>query len=258
MPNTSITIDGVDVCADYSCQVSELEGLWAGYEAQHQSLHVPRRMGELLTAADPVVAPRDGKIKLLMRATSVAQRLANEDAIAALGYGSTVEIIRSDLTTRALYGRLTQCFPVPRGARLAALVSDITIGVRCLDPLAYEVGLSTYGFGSTRTAMPGGNTPWSPRTIISNTTGAGLTNFTLTQRNAAGDVVATMVLTGTLASGDELHVEHALMSILKKVSNVFSTARSWLTSGTYFVLRPGDTLEVDKGSGSAFYWKSYF
>lgn len=259
MANTAITVDGVDICADYNMQLHSAPGLWNSLAGQDESIAIPRRAGELLTAADPVIGARDFTLEFMKRATSVAQRIADEDALGALCYGRVVELIRSDLVARARYGRVQQLEISPRGAQLAALVSAITIHVRCHDPLAYEIAPTTIAFGTTRTAIPAGNTPFAPRTLIANPTASTLTNFTLTQRNAGGDVVATMVLTGGLLTGEYLDLDHALMTINKvNASGTRSSARSWLTSGTYLTLRPGDQLEVDKGSGIAVYNKAYF
>lgn len=256
---TAIYANGVDLCDTYGMVITSAPGLWDSFVLQDQSVAIPRRMGELQTSADPVVPAREFTLAYAMRASSVAARIANEDAIAQLLYGSLVEIVRVDLATRARYGRVQRYTMMPTGAAFVSPEAKGEIVVRCLDPLAYELALTTIAFGSTRTALPSGTTPFSPRTLIANATAGSLVNFTLTQRSPAGDVVATMGLTGTLLTGEYLDIDHALMSIAKvDASGTRTSARSWLTSGTYFVFRPGDTIEVDKGSGSALYWKSYF
>lgn len=259
MPRTAINVNGVDVCETYSMVVTEAPGLWDGFALQDQAVQIPRRIGAIVTDPDPVVPAREFTVRMVMRATTMATRIANEVALNQLCFGSLCEFVRVDATTLARYGRVQRLAIAPTGPEFIATSSKIEMVVKCFDPLAYELNPSNYAFLTTRTAIPGGNTAFSPRTVISNTTAGDLTNFTIIHRGPNGTAIATMVLTGTLATGEMLDVDHGAQQIAKiSATNVRTSARSWLTSGTYFVMRNGDTLEVDKGVGLATYWKSYY
>jgi hypothetical protein len=134
----------------------------------------------------------------------------------------------------------------------------VTLVFLCPDPLSYATSLSTVSFGATPTSMPLGTAATSPRTFIANATAGTLTDFTLTQYDASGNVLATMVLTGALLTGESLDIDHAGQEVTHiDASAVRTSARSWLTSGTYFVMHNGDQLGVNQGSGLAQYLKAY-
>lgn len=255
---TMISANGKSL-ADYGFHVTAAPNLWDGFSVQDIAVQIPRRMGELITSIDPKVPGRDFTIEGLLVAATATARIAQEDALNLALYGSLLEITRIDLTSRARYGRAQQVVIAPVAPEFRALQSRVTIRVRCADPLAYDLTPTVIAFTTTPTTIPLGTTPLAPRILIANATAGTLTNFVLTQRTAELTSIATMTLTGALLTGEYLDVDHGLMSINKvDGSGVRTSARSWFTAGSYFVLRPGDTLEVDKGSGSALYYKSYF
>lgn len=255
---TMISVNGKSL-ADYGAHVTAAPGLWDGFSAQDVAVQIPRRMGELITATDPIVPAREFTIEGLLVAASLSARLSAQDSMNAALYGSTLEIVGVDQTTRARYGRAQRLTFAPVAPEFRAKEAKFTIAIRCADPLAYELSPTIVSFTTTRTTIPIGTTPLGPRIIIANATAGTLTNFVLTQRSADGTSIATMTLTGSLLTGEYLDVDHGLMAINKvDGSGVRTSARSWFTAGSYFVIRSGDTLEVDKGQGSALYYKSYF
>jgi len=102
------------------------------------------------------------------------------------------------------------------------------------------------------------STAGTPPTI--NTALPSVTNPVLTYRNSGGDVVQAMTFTGTLAAGESLDVNCLLMQINRtSAAGGRTSARSWLTAGTYFSVRSSDghqpnavypTLEVSATGGT--------
>lgn len=254
---TMISTNGKSL-ADFGFTVTAAPNLWDGFTLQDLAVQIPRRMGELLTSVDPRMSGRDFTIEGVLAAATAAARIAQEDALNAALYGSTIELTRVDLPSRARYGRVQQLTIAPVAPEFIAKQSRVTIRVRCADPLAYELTPTVIAFTTTATTIPLGTAPLAPRILLANATAGTLSNFVITQRSADGTSIATMTLTGSLLTGEYLDVDHGLMAINKfDGSAVRTSARSWFTAGSYFVLRAGDTLEVDKGSGSALYYKSY-
>ena len=232
-----------------------------GVNRTFHAVTIPRRAGQVVTQVDPDIAPRTLTIKgrIGSAASTYATLDASIDAIrAAIGAG-LVEIKHVYNTAKAWYGYLASDAAIQQEVlTLLDGYALLTVTFVCFDPYAYAVTPSIVGFNATATAIPLGTQPISPKTIISNVTGGTLTNFTLTQRNAAGTTVQSLVLTGSLLTMERLEIDHLLCQINKyDASNVKTSARSWRTSGDYFVLHAGDTLDVDKGTGQALYWKAY-
>ena len=254
---TMISASGQSL-ADFGFTVTAAPKLWDGFTLQDSAVQIPRRMGELITSTDPRVPARDFTIEGVLAAATAAARIAQEDALNLALYGSTIELTRVDLPTRARYGRVQMLSIAPVEPEFLATESRVKIHVRCADPLAYELTPTVIAFTTTAPPIPLGTAPLAPRILLANATAGTLSNFIIAQRSADGTSIATMTLTGSLLTGEYLDVDHGLMAINKvDGSGVRTSARSWFTAGSYFVLRAGDTLEVDKGSGSALYYKSY-
>jgi hypothetical protein len=231
-----------------------------GVARTYATAAIPGRMGSVLTQADPLVAPRTLTFKGLIGTpvSTLATLDAAIDTIKAWCAAGLVEIRHVYNTTKLWYGYLADDTGIQQ-QELTVLdgYAYITLTFLCPDPLAYALSMSTVSFGAAGTTLPLSTAALSPRTFITNATAAPLVNFTLTQTDAAGNVIATMTLTGSLATGEQLDIDHAAMSIWKMdAAGVRTSARSWFTAGTYFTLHAGDRLKVNQGSGLAQYWKA--
>lgn len=239
---TMLFLDGVDLGALGFVQ-SRSSDLWNGFALADQLVELPGVMGGLLTSADARVPVRESTIEFTLLAGSVAARLAAEDQLNAFLFGRTIEVRRVDLTTRVRYGRVQSLAIEPSAPRYLARDSAGQLKLLFPDPLAYTLGdlAAPIAFGSASVPIPTGSAPCAPRLILTNTTGGTVSSRVVSALNAAGDVVASMTLTGALLAGESLDVDHAEQLITHvTAAGVRTSARSWFTAGSWLVLRPSD------------------
>jgi phage-related protein len=133
------------------------------------------------------------------------------------------------------------------GAYALGTVS-VTITLRAIDPTRYEREARIYALTTARTVLPVGTVPSAPVVYVYGANPS-VTDPQLILRNASGDEIQRLTLTGTLATNDALVVDCARQTIALYVAGVLQTGinsgNAWLTSGTFPVLDPEDTLDGD-------------
>jgi hypothetical protein len=110
------------------------------------------------------------------------------------------------------------------------------------DGLAFRLNPDGYALSTARAYCPIGTAPCKP--VINLSTGGSATsvvNPVINILNAAGDVVQSIGLTGTIAQNDFWRIDCELAQISKSISGAaLVDGGALLTSGDYLVLRPAD------------------
>lgn len=211
------------------------------------------------------VSPREFVAVLAIK-TSVQATL--EAAIKALNYrlgGAAVAFrhaLRSNqqITARAISG------PVTYGngpMYLAPFYFQTEVRFLAADPYWRDTTAASQSvsFGTTATALPQGTARTEP-TITIAASGGSVVNPKFRYRNSAGTLLAEVLFTHTILTGDAVEINSETGAIRKRVSGVWSDAESLVTAGfTLPIFSPYDgnyltstwpTAELAADSGGAF------
>lgn len=216
------------------------------------------RAGVLEVAAYPQVAPRTFLVSGALGAATPAALETALDTLKGKFVGATQRARFVNNATREWVVRLAECTVTPfPGPQFLHVYRQVTLKLLALDPYGYDTSNTVVGsIGNSDVAVAQGSAPSRP---VIRVTGAA-TNPLLTYKNGGGTTLRTMQLTCSIAGGDYVEVDSALMTIKKSVSSVISDALDYLTSGDFIVFDPADgtpTLRCSSGTGQATYKKAW-
>lgn len=259
----SIWIDDDDLTA-YEWRVKSAAGLDDLPERNFPLVSLPVLGLSIEASTYANVSPRDFSIVFAIRTASQATL---EAAIKALNYrlGGPAVVVRStmrtnqQLTARAIGGKVSYGI----GPQFVApFYFQTEVPFRAANPYWKDTAAAaqSVSFGTTATALPQGTAP-TRGTITIAASGGSVVNPKIRYRNSAGTLLAEILFTHTILTGDALEVNADTGTIRKRVSGVWSDAESLATAGftlPTFAPRDGNyltstwpTIELAADSGAA-------
>lgn len=257
MPGPSLAFDlkinGVNAQTEYGLYVSELRGQWDGPIRRLEEVPIPGRPGAVETSGEEILDPLDFVIVAVL---DQANQSDFEDALDALKYAlssATLTLISGNQETRERTGKWTRS---PLRPYVDMKAGTVEIGVRCLDPLAYETTPTTVSgsAGSDLACELGTYKVWPVITV----TGASFP-LTVTYKDSAGNPVESFTIAG---SGTTVIVDCANLTVTIDGDRDDNA----LTAGDFFALDPRDgdrdaadwpTVRTSSGSISIVYRKAW-
>lgn len=242
---------------DYGIGLTEANP-WDAVSFEYASTPVIGQIGSVVSP-NGFGGPRTLTLSGILKPSSVANRRSLLDRLNGDLSKGLVEIRVQDDEDRFVLGRYTGAsFGRFSGSEYAALsYVTATLSFVCDDPTWQDRYAQSLAFGATRTEIPLGRLPSWPLIYVE-----GATNPTIRYRSSTGDILYSMGLTVTVASDEALRIDMGLQTIDEIDSGVRSNGISYLTSGDFFAVDPGDgdpdasswpTLEITSGSAVAYY-----
>ena len=213
------------------------------------------RAGLVRTTVVPEVEPRTLTVGVVVRGATPAAMEANLSLLAGL-FLADVNVSFETTQDRYLRCVLTTLTIAPHtGPQFVNTTTGAVLSLTAIDPYWQDASVVMNSFNTVAVAMVLGTAPSTPLLRIS----GAATDPVVTYRDAAGNAKQTLGLTITLAATDYLDIDCDTMTIQKSVSGTVTDALSTLASGDFLVLDPADapTLEVDSGTGKAFYRRGW-
>ncbi len=245
-----LKVNTVDV-ASYGYVVGDLPDNWDAPTQSYDEVAIPGQDGVVETTVEPVLPPRDFKVKgYLITANASAFESAYDTLKLAL-FSPTLSLIAGNQPTRYRTGRLSAMT-----SSLEALMNSgrVDFTVHCRNPIAYETS-ATNPTGSVNTDIACALGTYKSRPVI---TLSGATNPSITYKNYAGSSVATLSVTGT----GTIVIDCSARTVT--IGGVRTD--SALTGGDFFALNPQDgtyglsqfpTVRSSSGSVSISYTKAW-
>jgi hypothetical protein len=176
-----------------------------------------------------------------------------------------LEIVTVEDPTKVCYGLLVSAptvFPYAAGAGLATLASRSDVALVCYDPLWYDITPQATAISAVNTpvALTMGNASARMRRLLIRISGAATSPVTLTLKNAAGDTLQAMTLALALTSAEYVDIDCDAFTITKYSGGVATDQITALTTTQdFFAVDPYDlpSLQIDKGSAMAYYFRAY-
>lgn len=233
-----------------------------------QTTAVPQAPGVLLASVPVSVAPRSIRLIGYCTGTTVAAAKVVHDRIASAVGSGIVEIRSAWDPAVVVRGVLVSHEAGPNSAAWLGRIA-VELEFLCFDPFAYALTPSVVAFGATATAIPLGTAPSRGRewwSAIITITGAATTP-TLTEYDASGTALRTMVFTSSPTASDAIEIDLGRGLVTTIASGVRSNGYGTLTAGYEFPrLDPADgdwytsafpMLAVSSGSGSVRYYEAF-
>jgi len=230
-------------------------GRRSGMSLERTALQFPGLAGELDGGTAPIARARTISIPGMVRGTSLADALAKARTVVALAGRGAVTLRCVDASDRVIAGVLEGETTVeaaqPALATRQQWVS-VTLRFRCAEPYWRDVQPQLLALGQTAVACPLGHGAPSPFTLeIFGSEGGVVTNPQVLYEDAAGNLVASLTLTGTLDWGTDATARYRISTeglaprIQKMVAGAWTDAESHLTAGALFALSPHDGWPAD-------------
>lgn len=259
--------NGIDA-ADLGFVVEEAPDLLSEGARSPQTVEVPQGQGAILASVPASVAPRVLRLSGFVTADTLAAATVILDRVkAAVGEG-LVEIRSAWATDRIVRGVLVAHSAGPEARAWLGRLS-VTLEFLCTDPYAYLIEPSVISFTSTATEIPLGSAPsrgrdgWSAIITIA----GAATTPTLTECDAAGNALRTMVFTNSPGANDAIEIDVGRGLVTAIASGTRSNGYGNLAAGFEFPkLDPADgdwytsafpMLKVSSGTASVTYHKAY-
>jgi hypothetical protein len=256
-----VYVNGRDI-DDLGLVVLEYGDRWAGPSYDRGAAQPFGSLGSW-PASEATVAPKVIRLQTALEGVTRANRQASIDNIRN-HFRGLLEVKFGDSEDRVIYGIVEASPGSGRWTGLGEIKADVALefNIVCYNPLFWDTTGSIIAFGSTRVEVPVGSAPSGGIIYLM----GAATNPTITYRNHDGDSVETMGFTVTLGATEYLEINLDTLSIVKVSSGTRTDGDALLTSGWFFSVDPADgdventsypTLEVDQGSATINYWKTY-
>lgn len=266
----ALYVNGVDVAA-LGFVLEEIDGGFDGLERTDPLLELPQGVGALLSDLPGRVAPRTVTlVGTLAAQTSTALETAKDSLKALCGAGLVeLRLVSRDVILR---GRLAGLQLVHTGPQLrsANVAARATLRFLCPEPFAWDRTAQLVGFGTARVALPLGTAPsvgrswWSAIITIA----GAATTPTLTESDAAGNALRTMIFSGwSPTAADAIEIDCGRGLVTRITSGVRTNGMADLTAGYAFPrLDPADGdyasslfpgLAVSSGTGIIRYYRAW-
>lgn len=250
--------------------LEEVDGVFDAPDRQDTVLDLPQGVGAVLSSVPGRVLPRTIALTGTIMATTATALETAKDALKAACADGLVEVrlVHRDVVFRGRLVGLAAQHAAPQ-LRSAYPAARATLRFRCDDPWAYARVPSLVGFGSTRVALPLGTAPSRGRSWWSAviTIAGAATTPTLTESDAAGNVLRQMVFTFNPTADDAIEVDVGRGLITRIQSGVRDNGMPHVTAGFAFpALDPADGdattgafpgLAVSSGVGVVRYYRSW-
>lgn len=233
-----------------------------------QTVAFPQGTGSLLSTAPVAVGSRSLRLSGYCTSNTVAGAATVLHRIkSAIGSG-LVEIRSAWQPTLVVRGVLVSHSAGPSSS---AWLGQVRIDLDFLlpDPYAYAIAPSVVAFGATATAIPLGTAPSRGRaewSAIITITGAATTP-TLTESDATGTALRTMVFTSSPTASDAIEIDCGRGTVTTITAGVRTNGLGTLTAGWEFPrLDPADgdwytsawpKLAVSSGTATIRYYEAY-
>lgn len=266
----AVWLNGVDAAA-LGFVLEEVDGGFDHPERTDPLLDLPQGAGALLSDLPGRLAPRQLTLTGTLAAlTSTALETAKDSLKAVCGAGLVeIRLVSRDVILRGRLAGLTVVHLGPQ-LRSANTAARVTLRFVCPDPFAWERTAQVVHFTTARVALPLGTAPsagrdgWSAIITIS----GAATTPTLTESDAAGNVLRTMIFSGwSPTASDAIEIDCGRGLVTRITSSVRSNGMADLTAGYAFPrLDPADGdfatsmfpgLAVSSGSGRVRYYRAY-
>lgn len=253
-----------DVLTDFSLTITELSGwpgMIGGTKRDVALIDGPEMQGAIL---DPRLVRRKAavsSVKGIVSAATPALAVAALDALRGLLGLGEIAVRTGYATDRYCLGICDTFDGVSmQGEDLNGKI-NVALSFSVKDGVAFRLQPDGYALITTRTAVPIGTAESKP-VITVHGGGAAMTNPTITVRNAAGDIVQTMLFTASLGANDALRIDSARSTVSKIASGTVTdglAAGYWLY-GDFPILRPYDgnvelgaypSVELSSATGAA-------
>ena len=231
---------------------ARMDGWWSAGVASRPGTPVAGRLGVLLTDRGSTLEPRRLQFVSTLDATSLADRMAKLETLAALFRG-VVEVRLADDPDRVAYGhataRTTEFFAPQLTEPEVRVVLDLSLP----SPVKWDRrGQIVIATGTAGALVPTGTVPHRGRLWVSDVLG----NRTVEVVRADGTVVGMLRLTGVLATGEylDIQMDRDTPSIEKVSSSgaVRTDVFSWLnTADSFLSFDPDDAPRIRHTGGGS-------
>lgn len=230
-------------------------GRRTGIAIERTALTLPGVAGEVAPGHSPSARARTIVIPGVVRGTSLSNALDRARQIVALCGRGPVTLRCVDATDRVIVGVLDGDTVVEAAQPALAATQpwvSVTLRFRCAEPYWRDVTPQQLAIGQTAVACPlgyGAPSPWV-LDIFGSDAGT-VTDPQVIYKDAAGNTVASLTLTGTLVWASDataryqISTEGLVPRVRKLIAGVWTDTDSALTAGGTFMLSPHDGWPVD-------------
>jgi phage-related protein len=266
---STVLIDDYDLTTSLGVVINDMPEWNSSPIGSLDSYDLPNRSG-VIYGSTVVTKPRELKMQMFYRSTSLSDRKSKENLIKSVIGGGLKKIAVSDGSNQTVHTWGVLSAPpvvTMMGHFITGTVFSMTCSFTCPNGFWQEMNWSSLSIAAASTSYqvslgtyPG---PW-----ILNVMGAATGPFTVTVKRSGGQTVSYMTFSGSLTSSEWLSVD----SVNRKIEKVSGGSRtSWSgssnwTAGEWLAIDPvdgnyalssGPTIEVSSGTAELLYLKRY-
>jgi hypothetical protein len=267
---TALYLNGVDVARQFGFVLDDVGSAFDTPERSDVLLELPQGVGSLLSDLPGRMAPRALQLSGTLPASTATLLETAKDGLKAVCADGLVEIrlVSRDVVWRGRLAGISMAHSSPQ-LRSSNVAARVTLRFLCPDPLAWDRSPGIVAFTTTPVEIPLGTAPsvgrdgWSAIITIA----GAATTPTLTEYDAAGNALRTMVFTNSPTASDAIEIDCGRGLVTAIASGVRSNGMANLSAGYAFPkLDPADgdygasafpALSVSSGSGSIQYHRAW-